>query len=618
MNMLNNRLQAALEQLPFNKPPTTEALHDIEVRISGIPDDIIQTIERINSSAIGKFCCFEGMVLMATDVKPKIKKALFQCKRCKTETAKLLENEEMKSPVVCEGCDRPKTFELVESKCHYVDWCKIQFQEPLEKTRDTANPPKIVGWVEGDETLNMAIGQRYKVSGVLETRKTNVAHAVHTKMLRINHIEPIEQEDEVDITQEEQAKIEKFAKSPHLYDLIIPDSWAPTVYGYKEAKLGAFLNVIGGNDTLNPLDKSANRASIHVLLIGEPGVAKSKLAKYTQQVERKCIYTTGGGTTAGGLTAIAEKSDFGEGGWVIKAGALVIASGGTVVIDEFDKTPPETKASIHEAMEQQQISISKAGISTQFAAKTNILAVANPKYSRFDQNKPIIEQFNLQPSLISRFDLIFPIKDQVSEEKDNAIADTILKNRQDSISGQVKKNIISPELMTKYLILAKKMVPTMSAKTQKVLTKYYIDIRKRSTVDSLTITPRQLEAIARISEAFAKGRLAREVSEDDVKRAISLMEYTLKEICPSDSGTIDIDMIMADVSSKERKEIEVLKTILADLENSYDMVGIEHLQKEAFEQYHIPKDASEKLIKEALRKGDFYEPRSNYIKTTKR
>jgi len=619
LKLLNDCLHEALQPFPFNKPPATlEDLHDIEVRISEIPEEVMQTIEKINSFAVNKFCAFEGIVQMATEVKPKIKKAVFRCKRCDTETTLLLEDEEMKVPIVCDTCGRPNAFELVESRCHYVDWCKIQFQEPLEITRDTANPPKIVGWVEGDETLTVSVGRRYKVSGVLETRKTKeTARAVRVKMLRINHIEPVEKEDEVEVTEEERKKIEKFAKDPHLYDSIIPDSWAPTVYGYKEAKTGAFLNVVGGNDTINPLDKSANRASIHLIYIGEPGVAKSKLAKYTQQVERKSIYTTGGGTTAGGLTAIAEKSDFGEGGWVIKAGALPTASGGTVIIDEFDKTPPEIKASIHEAMEQQSISISKAGISTQFVAKTNVFAIANPKYSRFDLNKPFIEQFNLQPALLSRFDLIFVIRDIVSEEKDTAVADTILNNRQNSITGKIQKDIIPPELMMKYLMLAKKKVPKMPESSMKKLTKYYIDIRKRSTADSLTITPRQLEAIARISEAFAKGRLADEVSEDDIKRAITLMEYTLKEICPSDSGSFNIDYIMADYTAADRDNFFKIIHIISELEKEWEMVSIEKIAKEAIAHNMSSADV-EKYIKELNDKGDIYSPRSGYWKVVKR
>jgi len=169
------------------------------------------------------------------------------------------------------------------------------------------------------------------------------------------------------------------------------------------------------------------RSDIHLLLIGDPGVAKSRLLQYVNQIAPKSIYVSGKGTTGAGLTATAEKDELAEGAWTLKAGALVLAGGGIACIDEFDKMEKEDRAAMHEAMEQQTISVAKAGIVARFKCNTAILAAANPKFSRFDTYKQLGEQFDIPPTLISRFDLIFPLQDIVDRETDRKIADHMLK-----------------------------------------------------------------------------------------------------------------------------------------------------------------------------------------------
>jgi replicative DNA helicase Mcm len=618
IDLLNLMLREKLPTVPFASPPKSQDEYmGIHIRIVNFPEEYMERVAQLNSGHIHKPCYFEGTLLVLTDILPRVKRAVYKCKRCKAETVVIFNNEETRAPFICQDCQRHE-FTLVGNKCTFVDWRKVQLQEPLEKTEDSSNPPRITAWVEGDETADLKIGETYKVFGVLETRMKKKESAVFSKILRINHIEPVEKQEEMEITEEEMTKITTIAAHPELYDSIIPDSWSPSVYGYKNAKIGAFLNVVGGNDSINPTDNSKNRASIHVLYIGEPGTAKSKLAKYTEEVASKCIYTSGGGTTGGGLTTVAEKSDFGEGGWVIKAGALVIASGGNVIIDEFDKMSDETRASIHEAMEQQTVSVAKAGINTKFTAQTNILAVANPKYSRFDRSKSLVDQFNITPSLLSRFDLIFVVYDDNNPVTDREIAEKILENRCQSLRNKKQENVILPDLMSKYIYLAKRKVPTMSKHVRDAITDYYLKMRSRNTNASVQMTARQLEAVIRISEAFAKGRLSDKVEVEDAERAIKLMESTLKDICSSDGETIDVDMIMVGHPSADRYSIQGVLDTVKELCAEWESVSIEQVVAQAEARHNIKPEDSTRLITEALEKGDLHEYRKGYIKLSQR
>ena len=206
----------------------------------------------------------------------------------------------------------------------------------------------------------------------------------------------------------------------------IAKSIAPSIYGYDEIKRALVLQLFGGTPDKMLVDGSRIRSDMHILLIGDPGSAKTRLLQAVTTMVPKGIYISGKSTTSAGLTAAAERDEFSEGGWTLKAGALVLGSGGEVSIDEFDKISDEDKSALLEAMESQTISIAKAGIVAKFNARCSILAAANPKYGRFDPNIYPSEQFDIPPTLLSRFDLIFPIRDMLDEEQDKNIAKHIL------------------------------------------------------------------------------------------------------------------------------------------------------------------------------------------------
>ncbi|MBN2517900.1 MAG: ATP-binding protein, partial [Candidatus Altiarchaeota archaeon] len=329
-------------------------------------------------------------------------------------------------------------------------------------------------------------------------------------------------------------------------------------------------------------------------------------------------------------TAIAEKEEFGEGGWVLKAGALVLAAGGLAAIDEFDKMSEEDRSAIHEALEQQTVSVAKAGIIATFKANSAVLAAANPKYSRFDPYKPPAEQFNIPPTLISRFDLIFPIKDVLDEQKDRNLADHILSahklsqapDRKGPEFDAIRERLMAPideTLLRKYIAYTKKNIRSVLTDEAMVrLREYYVNLRKRGSKGSVPLTPRQLEGLVRLSEASAKLRLSKKVELQDAERAIRLVEFVLTEVGMEEGGTFDIDRIMTDHPRSERDKIYTVTNIVKGLEEEFEMVPMQRVLDEAREYYNIDNRTAEKLIQELLTKGDLYEPRHGHLKTVSR
>ncbi|MBN2127587.1 MAG: ATP-binding protein [Candidatus Diapherotrites archaeon] len=338
-------------------------------------------------------------------------------------------------------------------------------------------------------------------------------------------------------------------------------------------------------------------------------------------------------------TASAVKDDFGEGGWTLKAGALVLASGGAAFIDEFDKMEPEDRSAMHEAMEQGMVSVAKAGMVTRFKTDTSILAAANPKYSRFDPFQSFIEQINLPPTLISRFDLFFMLRDVLDRTKDTEIADHILqthrvgeimrqeltkksKKEHEEIS-EMKEKItpkIDVEMLKKYVAYARQNIfPAMTKKAIETISTFYVDLRESGRKEgAYAATHRQLEGLVRLSEASARVRLSDKVTEEDTSRAIRLFKTSMQELVTDpETGRIDVDII---TSGRTHTQLNNIKTILAIIKSKaieLDMVPIEEVIEEAKTQ-GIESEAVRETIIKLEKAGDIYKPRHGFVKPTQK
>ncbi|MBI5553216.1 MAG: minichromosome maintenance protein MCM, partial [Candidatus Diapherotrites archaeon] len=394
------------------------------IRVFNLPPDSSPILRNISSRHIGKLISIEGIVKQMTDVLPKLKMATWQCRYCNNKYKVPQTEQKEERPLLCE-C-KHREFTLVAEESDFMDYQKIQVQEPLELIKGSEQATSLDIYV-GDDLVNMAApGNHVNVTGVLRLIPPKEHKLVFGRFLDAVHVEETEKDfEELEISPEEEEQIKALAANPQVYENLI-QSIAPAIYGHENIKEAILLQLFGGVKKHLPSDQTI-RGNIHVLLIGDPGMAKSQVLQAAHKIAPKSIYVAGKTSSAAGLTASAVKDEFGEGQWTLKAGALVLASGGAAFIDEFDKMDTEDRSAMHEAMEQGMISVAKAGMVTRFKTDTSILAAANPKYSRFDPYQPFIEQINLPPTLISRFDLFFMLRDVLDHKKDEEISMHILQ-----------------------------------------------------------------------------------------------------------------------------------------------------------------------------------------------
>jgi len=396
----------------------------------------------------------------------------------------------------------------------------------------------------------------------------------------------------------------------------IIQSIAPSIYGYREIKEGIAYLLFGGVPKVLP-DGIRIRGDINILLVGDPGTAKSQLLQYVARIAPRGIYTSGKGSTAAGLTAAVVK-DRTTGDWYLEAGALVLADGGIACVDEIDKMRNEDRVAMHEVMEQQTVSIAKAGIVATLNARTSILASANPTLGRFVEQKPVIENVNLPITILSRFDLIFPIKDKPDEEIDTKMSEHILKLHQ--VRGYVTSPPIEPELLKKYIAYVRKNIkPKISDEALEKIKRYYVEMRKTGKEGgSIPITPRQLEALVRMTEARAKMALREVATEADADAAIKLMNYVLEKTAyDTETERIDIDVLLTGKSKSQRDKMNV---IMDYIKNKVKEIGgpikkdfaAEEIEKE----YDIPKNTVIEIIDRLLKEGILFEAKPGYIMPT--
>jgi len=527
------------DHIAFSKPEPDIRL---SVRFINLPPEDEIKVRDCTSHYLGRMFKVQSLITTVGDVLPKVWKAVFICKRCKAEVEMIQNEKSVKMPMACDQCGR-KDFELLENKSKFIDFQRIDVQEPLELLKGGDQAKRISVWLENDLTNRVLPGQRVVITGILRLEVPKFKGTVYQKFIEANSIEFTDQEfEELEIDEVTEKKIKKLSKDPKIAEKLVA-SIAPSIYGHTEAKEAIALQLFGGANNKKLPDGMKIRGNMHILLIGDPGTAKSQMLKYVNRLAPKSLYVSGKSATGGGLTAIAEKDEFGEGGWVLKAGALVLASGGLACIDEFDKMSEEDRSAIHEALEQQTVSVAKAGIIATFKSESSVLAAANPKYSRFDQFKPPAEQFDIPPTLLSRFDLIFPIKDVMDETKDRELATHMLsahKLAQTTASGGRDTNekdlekltpIIEPELLKMYIAYSRRNChPVITEEASNRLGEYYVELRRKSSGGNVPLTPRQLEGLIRLAEASAKLRLNKTVEIEDADRAIRLTEFVLREL----------------------------------------------------------------------------------------
>jgi len=592
-------------------PETAKKLRRFYFRVRGSP--LVVPLRKLRSEYIGRLIRVEGIVTRQTPPKHFLYKALYRCTQCGYE----IELVHVEPPAKCPRCGASKSFTLVTELSQYIDWQKVIVQERPEDLPPGQLPRSVEVVLLDDLVDSVKPGDIVSLTGIVDLTLSELRKGrppIVTSYIQGVHVETTNKELVEEITSEDEQKILELSRRPDVRELIVR-SIAPSIYGYEEIKEAIACLLFGGNEIVYP-DGVRVRGDINILLIGDPGTAKSQLLKFVAKIAPRAVYTTGKGSSAAGLTAAVVRDKL-TGEFYLEAGALVLADKGVAVIDEIDKMDAKDRVALHEAMEQNTVSISKAGIVATLNARAAVLAAANPAFGRYLPNRTVAENIALPVSLLSRFDLIFVIRDEPREDFDSAVAGHIL----DLHSGKTPeafRDVLRPDFLRKYIMYARRYVrPILSEEAKERIKAFYLEMRRRyqGPGTAIAITARQLEALIRLTTAEAKMRLSPIATAEDAERAIRLYLAFLKSVgIDVESGAIDIDAILTGVPASRREAyirvVELLKK-LEEIEKG--PVKVDLLKAEA-EKLGIPGPEVQRIIDLLIRNGEAYTPRPGYIK----
>ncbi|MCK5903803.1 MAG: minichromosome maintenance protein MCM, partial [Gammaproteobacteria bacterium] len=493
--------KAIFEMLKERNPEYAEKIeHDIRARIANFPGE--RSLRQINSDVITKMISVSGMVVRASEVKPLAKELTYKCLANHTSKFTLLDGMSLDKAVKCQESRCPHTnLAIVAEESRFIDFQIVRLQELPEDLPPGQLPHYVNVSMKQDLVDYARPGDRIVLTGIVRIEQERVSGIKQSESalyrLRVDGVnvefiggrgtKSSRRTEREEISPDEEKIIRTLSKNPDIYDRLI-SSFAPHIRGHEIFKEAILLLIVGSTQrTLS--DGSKVRGDINVFLVGDPGTAKSEMLKFCSRIAPRGLYTSGRGSTAAGLTAAVVRDTSGI--FMLEAGAVVLGDQGLVCIDEFDKMRPEDRSALHEVMEQQSASIAKGGIVATLNARTSILAAANPIFGKYDPFKNLTENVNLPIPLLTRFDLIFVVRDIPQEERDRQIAQHIIS--QHGASGTDNTSLVDVDILTKYLAYAKRIDPVLTKEAESKIMEFYLKMRSIEDEDKekmITITPR--------------------------------------------------------------------------------------------------------------------------------
>ncbi|KAG1523904.1 hypothetical protein G6F52_004637 [Rhizopus delemar] len=581
--LFENAVKESAKRILYANPNNINNIDVPDCQVMLKSNENVVHIRDLNSEYMGKLVRIPGIVIGASTLSSRATQVTAMCRSCMTTKVIPIKGgfSAISLPRNCDStsADGGKNncpmdpFVIVHDKCKFVDSQVIKLQEAHDMVPVGDLPRHTILNADRWLTNRVVPGMRAVIMGIYsiyqsKAAKTPGTAAVRTPYIRVVGLEVDQHNNgrgKPHFTDAEEEEYIRMSRQPDLYETLA-SSLAPSIFGNEDIKKSIICLLFGGSKKILP-DGMRLRGDISVLLLGDPGTAKSQLLKFTEKVAPIAVYTSGKGSSAAGLTASVIR-DPSTRDFYLEGGAMVLADGGVVCIDEFDKMRDEDRVAIHEAMEQQTISIAKAGITTILNSRTSVLAAANPVFGRYDDMKSAGENIDFQTTILSRFDMIFVVKDEHSENRDMSIARHVLnvhmnKQTQDAVMGE-----IDLEKMKAYVNYCKaKCAPRLTQQAAEKLSSHFVSIRKelketerdtqlRSTIP---ITIRQLEAIIRISESLAKMTLSPYATEKHVDEALRLFKYsTMDAVQSGGADGMTREDVMQEVSLIEAEPLKAI------------------------------------------------------------
>ena len=600
--------------------------YDIRARIANFP--VQRSLRQINSEIITKMTSVSGMVVRSSEVKPLAKEVTYKCLDKHISKFTLLDGMSLNASVKCQTPNCKHTsLAIIPEASRFIDFQILRLQELPEDLPPGQLPHYVNVSIKQDLVDYARPGDRIVLTGIVRIEQERISgvskseSALYRLRMDGNNVEFIggkgikssRRTEREEISPDEEKIVKSLAKNPDIYDRLIA-SFAPHIKGHALFKEAILLLIVGSTQRVLT-DGTKIRGDINVFLVGDPGTAKSEMLKFCARIAPRGLYTSGRGSTAAGLTAAVVRDASGI--FMLEAGAVVLGDQGLVCIDEFDKMRPEDRSALHEVMEQQSASIAKGGIVATLNARTSILAAANPMFGKYDIFKNIYENVNLPIPLLTRFDLVFIVRDIPSQEKDRNIAQHIIS--QHGLSGTDTTSLIDIDILTKYLSYAKRGEPALTKEAENLIMEFYLKMRNISGDDKenmITITPRQLEGLIRLATARARLLLKNKVEGEDADRAIYLFNEMLKNSGTDvNTGKVDIGVLQGRPKSEVSKLqmfMEILRTLEGEPKSS---VPEQEFVDELVKSDKFSEEEARNYIRRMIRDASIYESKPGHYNT---
>jgi len=617
-----NAFSRAINEILHERFPTYAEKIKQETRARIVNYPIQRSLRQINAEIINKMTSVSGMVVRASEIKPLAREVTFVCPDGHVTHVDLLTGMSLNTPSKCTNpkCSH-RELEIKHDSSRFIDFQILRLQELPEDLPPGQLPHYVDVSIKQDLVDNARPGDRVILTGIVRIEQEPVSGISRTESalyrLRIdgNNIEFLggkgvkisRSTEREEVSPEEEKIIKSLGKNSDIYERLV-GSFAPHIQGHSLIKEAILLLIVGSTQRILQ-DGSKIRGDINIFLVGDPGTAKSEMLKFCARIAPRGLYTSGRGSTAAGLTAAVVRDKTGI--MMLEAGAVVLGDQGLVCIDEFDKMKPEDRSALHEVMEQQSASIAKAGIVATLNARTSILAAANPMYGKYDPFKNITENVNLPIPLLTRFDLIFVVRDIPSKERDRNIAQHILDLHKPT--GVETRSLIDVDMLTKYLAFAKRIDPILTKEAEEKILEYYMKMRNVDSEDMITVTPRQLEGLIRLATARARLMMKDQVEEEDAERAIFLIQSMLQDAgVDVNTGKVDLGVLQGRPRSEVSK-MQLFMDVLKSLEGDNKIPVEEKLfVKELEKSGKFTVEEARNYIRRMLREASIYESKPGH------